>query len=283
LIYTVLFLSIYVGSMILGRILKIDGSKLMTPVVLVLIFTVSAWASTQVGLQQLKDLLLYSLIFTTLLVLSTLGLGALLRDKGHSEEAKVRASFPYHYPLALVLGWLFGYFVRFPPYSSAVTYELYVLAAVVGTSIWRGLSLRTVRVGGVRALLSIGVALGGAVVASVAVTPLSGVGFNANLAAALGMGWYSFTGPALAAYVSPYYGVAAFLVNFFREQLTYVLVPAVRRNQVGLLALGGATTMDDTLPVFVSTFGPESGVSAAVNGVLLTLLVPLMVSLAVAL
>ncbi|BBD73124.1 hypothetical protein HS1genome_1513 [Sulfodiicoccus acidiphilus] len=276
-IYTWLFLGLYVSSMFVGRALKLDGSRLMTPVVLVLVFTVSAWASTEVVVRELEGLLFRSLAFTAMLVLLTLGIGALLRG-GRGNLGEVKSSFPFQYPAALVAGWVFGILFRTPLYSSVVTCELYVLAVVVGISMWRGLSLRTVRAGGARALLSTAVALLGSAVGAGLFSFLTGLRFNVALGIALGMGWYSFTGPAIAAYVSPYYGVVAFLVNFLREQVTYVLVPALRRDEVGLLALGGATTMDDTLPVFVSTFGPEAGVSAAVNGVILTLIVPILVT-----
>ncbi|MEM4439494.1 MAG: LysO family transporter [Pyrobaculum sp.] len=62
------------------------------------------------------------------------------------------------------------------------------------------------------------------------------------------MGWYSFTSPFLANIAGDEEGVYGLLVNLLREQLTYITAPFLtkRFGKVGVLAVGGATTMDNT-------------------------------------
>jgi uncharacterized membrane protein YbjE (DUF340 family) len=46
-----------------------------------------------------------------------------------------------------------------------------------------------------------------------------------------------------------------------------------------LISVGGATTMDDTLPVYVSVLGRDYSVASISNGLLLTVVVPIVVPL----
>jgi uncharacterized membrane protein YbjE (DUF340 family) len=73
---------------------------------------------------------------------------------------------------------------------------------------------------------------------------LFALAFHITPAVALGMGWYSFTGPYLASAGD---------------------------------AVGGATTMDNTLPLYTALYGSSFALYAFDNGVILTALVPVMV------
>ncbi len=77
--------------------------------------------------------------------------------------------------------------------------------------------------GGVKAVG--GLAVAGSLLAGLVLSPILRVPLRASLAVALGFGWYTFDGPAVAAYAGPYLGVMAFLANFLREQLTFAVVP----------------------------------------------------------
>jgi uncharacterized membrane protein YbjE (DUF340 family) len=67
--------------------------------------------------------------------------------------------------------------------------------------------------------------------------------FRITPAVAFGLGWYSFTGPYLAGVGDAAGGAYGLLVNFLREQLTFLLAPplAKRLGKLGVLAMGGAT------------------------------------------
>jgi uncharacterized membrane protein YbjE (DUF340 family) len=55
-------------------------------------------------------------------------------------------------------------------------------------------------------------------------------------------------------------------------------VLARRFSKVGVLAVGGAATLDNTLPLYTALYGSSFALYAFVNGVILTALVPVMVS-----
>lgn len=98
-----------------------------------------------------------------------------------------------------------------------------------------------------------------------------------SLAISAGMGWYSFTGTYLAG-IDPYLGFLGYLSNVLREVYTYVTYPVLAKKlRYSSISLGGATTMDTTLPVIASIGGSEAGILAFIHGVFLTLLIPIIV------
>jgi uncharacterized membrane protein YbjE (DUF340 family) len=174
---------------------------------------------------------------------------------------------------ALLAGIAVGYFVQ-APYASAIEPMLLVLLFLAGADIGR---LKGLRLSPRLAAVPL-VSLASSLAAGLAFYLWLGV----SPAVAVGMGWYSFTGPyLLSASGDAVLGTLGFLANFFREQLTFVLTPllAGRVQPDAALAIGGATTMDNTLPLYRSVYGAEAVVPAVVNGVVLTLAVPIVVPL----
>jgi len=93
-----------------------------------------------------------------------------------------------------------------------------------------------------------------------------------------GVGWYSLTGPILAQY-SAFYGIIGFLANFLREVFTVILYPFFA-NMFGKepsISIGGATTMDSTLPIITKFGGKEITMIAFIHGFILSLIVPVIV------
>jgi len=96
-----------------------------------------------------------------------------------------------------------------------------------------------------------------------------------------GFGWYSLSGVLLTGLHSAELGALAFLANILRELMAILTLPLVVKtlgNLVGI-APGGATTMDVTLPLIEKVAGREFVLPAFINGVVLSLLVPLLVPL----
>ncbi|WP_167935755.1 lysine exporter LysO family protein [Halothermothrix orenii] len=96
-----------------------------------------------------------------------------------------------------------------------------------------------------------------------------------------GFGWYSLSGVLITKIHSIELGSLAFITNIFRELLSIILLPFVVRlcGRMSSLAPGGATTMDVTLPFIKKTAGEIFVIPAFVNGLILSLLVPLLVPL----
>lgn len=92
-----------------------------------------------------------------------------------------------------------------------------------------------------------------------------------------GTGYYSLAAAMITQKAGAELGFIAFMVNFFREALTFFLTPLlVRISPLAPIALGGATTMDTTLAVMKQSLGEGYVIIAFVSGAILTLAVPFM-------
>ena len=276
--FLLIFLILYAVSVILGRFIKIP-SIASDIIIILLIFTISFWGGTEITGSEILYLIFTSLFASVLIVIVTYFLGLFFIVKGKSEWEKISWKAQLKYVLPLVLGLGLGIFLKIIPpaiFSVTIDYELYALGIIIGLQIGKDLKLEVLkRVSGL-AIFSIFIDIIGAVITASLLTPF--YPFKAILLVTLGSGWYSYTGPFVAKYYGPVMGVFAFLVNFLREQLTFLLIPLffrVRASPIGAIAVGGATSMDVTLPLYVDLLGSEYAVVALINGLILTLLIPI--------
>lgn len=109
------------------------------------------------------------------------------------------------------------------------------------------------------------------------------LGFAPNVAAGIasGFGWYSLSAVMLSDMVSPQVGTIAFLANVFREILAILFVPILARRvgKYTAIAPAGATSMDTLLSIIKKCTDDETAVISILNGVLLSALVPVLVTL----
>jgi len=100
------------------------------------------------------------------------------------------------------------------------------------------------------------------------------------MAVSAGFGYYSLSSVIISKMNGEELGVIALLANIFREVFTLIAAPFLVRyfGKLAIIASGGATAMDTTLPVAVKYSGKEFGVIAVFSGVVLTILVPFLVS-----
>ncbi|MCS7111543.1 MAG: lysine exporter LysO family protein [Ignisphaera sp.] len=97
------------------------------------------------------------------------------------------------------------------------------------------------------------------------------------LAIALGMGWYTFTGSYLAAFDS-YLGLQGFTANMLREVATIVVYPVLsKRCPIESISIGGATTMDTTMPIIAKFTNARVALVAFIHGLILTLIIPVII------
>ena len=81
---------------------------------------------------------------------------------------------------------------------------------------------------------------------------LMGVPFRDALLVSAGMGWYSLSSVLLSAAVGTETGTLAFLANALRELLTILGIPLLARFcHLPLVVVGGATSMDSTMPILL--------------------------------
>lgn len=277
------FLLLYVISIFLGRYVKIP-SFISDSVVILLIFTISYWGGDEISGKTVLYILFTSLLTSLIVVVVTYFLGIFITIRGKSEWKKIDWKSQIKYLTPLILGLLLGLFFKETSidFDSLIDFELYALVIVIGIQIGESLKFEVLkRISGF-AIISILIDVIGAIVSAFLLSPF--YPFKEILLTVLGSGWYSYTGPFLAKYYGPSIGVFAFLVNFLREQLTFLLVPLffkLRASPIGAIAVGGATSMDVTLPLYVDLLGNEYAVGALVNGLILTLLVPIILPLVV--
>ena len=102
-----------------------------------------------------------------------------------------------------------------------------------------------------------------------------------STAVACGMGFSSLTTVILEELSGPRLAAVAFFANFFREIASFLVVPLAAKylNDYTAIAPCGATSMDTTMLVVTRATDAKNALVAAVNGAVLTLIVPVLVPL----
>jgi len=106
-----------------------------------------------------------------------------------------------------------------------------------------------------------------------------------SLAVGSGFGYYSLSSILISETKGEVLGVIALVANILREITTLLLTPIIVRyfGKTAPIAMGGATSMDTTLPVISQYSGAEYVIISIFNGTILTLSVPIFVSLFISL
>lgn len=162
-------------------------------------------------------------------------------------------------------------------------YALYLLVFLVGVGIggggkavevFRTISLRMALV---PLSVIVGTFLGVALLAGV----VPGLGIRESLAVGAGFGYYSLSSVIILKLHGETLAAVALLSNIFREIVTFTTAPILARHLFKLapISVGGATTMDTTLPIVTRFTGKEYAMICVFNGIVLTLSVPVLVPL----
>lgn len=162
------------------------------------------------------------------------------------------------------------------------TYALYLLMFLVGVGIGadsralgalRRFSLRIF-------LVPLTTIVGTLVGAAVAFPILSGQSLTEVLAVGSGFGYYSLSSIIITELRSAELGVVALLSNVMREITTLLLAPMLAKymGKLAPIVAGGATSMDTTLPIITASSGKEYAIVSLFHGIVLTILVPFLVT-----
>ncbi|WP_244825605.1 lysine exporter LysO family protein [Carboxylicivirga linearis] len=184
--------------------------------------------------------------------------------------------------VAGLLGGLSNIFPDWLLNDDLTTYALYFLMIVVGISIGSDANAFSVlRKMNIRVLLvPLVVIIGSLAGAALVAIFLSDITIQQAMAVGAGFGYYSLSSIFISKLSGDELGVVALLSNIFREIFTLLLMPLLVRyfGKLAGIASGGATSMDTTLPVIVKFSGKEYGVIAIFSGIILTILVPVLVT-----
>ena len=161
-------------------------------------------------------------------------------------------------------------------------YALYLLMFLAGSSIgsdhksWKVLATHNYQIIWVPVTIIIGTLTGSALVALI----LPSLSLRETLAVGAGFGYYSLSSVFITQLHSHSLGVVALLSNIFREVATLLITPFLVHHfgKLAGIASGGATAMDTTLPVISRFSGKEYAIVAVFSGIILTILVPFLVT-----
>lgn len=184
------------------------------------------------------------------------------------------------------MGLLFGRYTPINEWLSGIDYSslsLYLLMFLVGISIGSDTrSLQALKNMKLKILLIptatiVGTALGVWFV-SIFVTRYS---LKELMAVGAGYGYYSLSSIIIKNNHSDALGVVALLSNVIREIITLLLAPviAIYFGKIAPICSGGATSMDTTLPIISRASGKEYAIPSLIHGIILTILVPFIVTL----
>lgn len=109
--------------------------------------------------------------------------------------------------------------------------------------------------------------------------------FGESMAVGAGFGYYSLSSIIIGELHSEALGVTALLANVMREIITLLLAPlfVLWFGKLSPISAGGATSMDTTLPIITRASGNEFAMVSLFHGMVLTILVPLLVTFIVSL
>lgn len=210
-------------------------------------------------------------------------------SSGSDPEEQPRSGLTKWIVIAVAAGMAIGYFL-FTGRSTVwcgtiIDVGLYLLLFLVGIDMGQqGNVLQDIRAAGFKVLLVPGTIGIGTLLFSFAGSFLLPLSIRETIAASAGFGWYSLA-PTLLAPYSLSLSAIAFLSNVLREIFSIIAIPFVART-VGYLecvSLPGAAAMDTVLPVIVGATHERITVYAFISGLILSLLVPVLVPLIIAL
>ena len=164
-------------------------------------------------------------------------------------------------------------FVSYYLFNACLVFLLFVMGFALGAD--KGAAVKMRKAGLKILVLPMTIALG-SIVGGIVGGLLLRIDLYASAAVSAGYGWYTLAGPLMGQMFGPEWSALGFMVNFLRELLTIVTVSViVRVDKYAPIALGGATTMDTTLPVIVRYCGSDALMTAFTSGFTLSLMAPL--------
>lgn len=161
-------------------------------------------------------------------------------------------------------------------------YALYILMFLVGVGIGSDpKALQAIKAMNFKILIIPITTIIGTAIGILIITPfLKGVNLKEAMAVGAGYGYYSLSSLIIKDLHSEWLGVVALLSNVIREIITLLLAPvfAILFGKIAPICAGGATSMDTTLPIISKASGKEYAIPSLVHGIVLTILVPFIVS-----
>jgi uncharacterized membrane protein YbjE (DUF340 family) len=166
--------------------------------------------------------------------------------------------------------------------SNLSEYALYLLMFLVGISVggdrktWKTLKGMNLKIILVPLTVVVGSLLGAGIMSVV----LNQITLKEGLAVGAGFTYYSLSSIIITKLYSETLGVVALMSNMIREILTLFFAPLMAKyfGKLAPIASGAATATDTTLPIIVQSSGKDYAIISVFSGVVLTILVPFLVT-----
>ncbi len=181
---------------------------------------------------------------------------------------------------SVAFGILCGRFLSFEISDTAITVILMLLVFVVGIEIGseEGI-LKRMKINIPVILVQSVLVICGTLLFSGITSFFTGFSFKEAMGASAGMGWYSLSGIMISELYSPFLGAVSFTSNIIREVASILIIPIFARfSQLGAISSAGATSMDTLLGLISKNTDKDSTLIAFGQGVILSLSVPLIIS-----
>lgn len=161
---------------------------------------------------------------------------------------------------------------------SALDIMIFIAGIEIGSN--RGILKRICNLHSALLALAIPLAVAcGSICGALLLGHIAGLSAYDSLLVGGGLGWYSFSSVVISAMYSTEISTVAFLANMMREISGFFLIPLlVRVHKFLALAPSGAATMDSGLPVVIKYTNLHVGMYSFINGLVLTLIVPVLIS-----
>jgi len=221
-------------------------------------------------------------------VLLTLILVSWLYPDGEKQDEKKHIEAdPINLKQAItpVFAILFGAFLEMVNLNLPISYERWIYWLMISLILGIGIDIGRNReelglikgIGWLGFIVPFG-ALAGSIVGSLIFGLVTGIPSKVTVAIGAGSGFYSVTAPLVAQAAGAEYGALALIANFLRETFTIILLPLItlRFRHPALVSVGGATTMDTTLPIIARSLGAKTAMIGLVQGIILSIIVPIL-------
>ena len=164
------------------------------------------------------------------------------------------------------------------PSESLGTYCLMLLVLLVGIQLRSsGITLRQVLINKRGVQTSVLITLSGLCGGLLFAALQPDVSWSKGLALASGFGWYSLSGIVMTEAYGPVWGSVALLNDLAREFFALAFIPMLmRRHPSAAVGVGGATSLDFTLPVIQSSGGLAVVPLAISFGFIINVLAPVL-------
>ncbi|WP_435980144.1 lysine exporter LysO family protein [Psychrobacter sp. DM4] len=180
-----------------------------------------------------------------------------LATKSREHRVSIRGSLAQ--VICVVIGMVIGYFLpdNFMPPENTMTILLMILILLVGIGLkGSGITLKEVLLNkrGVEmsVIFTLAVLVGGVIFAML----FSEVSWTKGLALASGFGWYSLSAIVMTDAYGAIWGSVALFNDLIREFFALIFIPVfMRKYPSAAVGLGGATSLDFTLPIIQQSGG----------------------------